>query len=48
MGYRVRSDAEGEFLVNRFPEYKGKVEYALVPDIETVCVLLPYAERTRI
>jgi len=30
----LRSDAAGEFLVNRFPEYKGKVSYVIIKDIE--------------
>ncbi|KAF9517341.1 hypothetical protein BS47DRAFT_524000 [Hydnum rufescens UP504] len=30
----VRTDAHGQFLVNRFPEYQGKVSYVLVPVIE--------------
>ncbi|KAF9517344.1 hypothetical protein BS47DRAFT_1359638 [Hydnum rufescens UP504] len=32
--YSVRTDAHGQFLVNRFPEYQGKVSYVLVPAIE--------------
>jgi len=30
----VRTDAQGQFLVNRFPEYHGKVSYVLIPVIE--------------
>ncbi|KAI0062404.1 NAD(P)-binding protein [Artomyces pyxidatus] len=30
----VRTEKQGEFLVNRFPEYEGKVAYTLVPDIQ--------------
>ncbi|KAF9517336.1 hypothetical protein BS47DRAFT_1483305 [Hydnum rufescens UP504] len=30
----VRTEAQGKFLVNRFPEYHGKVAYVIVPDIE--------------
>ncbi|KAI0042904.1 NAD(P)-binding protein [Auriscalpium vulgare] len=29
----VRNPAQGEFIVNRFPEYKGKVTSIVVPDI---------------
>jgi hypothetical protein len=34
--HSVRTDAQGQFIVNRFPEYKGKVTYVLVPVIEKV------------
>ncbi|KAF9517342.1 hypothetical protein BS47DRAFT_524015 [Hydnum rufescens UP504] len=30
----VRTDAHGQFIVNRFPEYQGKVSYVLIPVIE--------------
>ncbi|KAF9517352.1 hypothetical protein BS47DRAFT_1339614 [Hydnum rufescens UP504] len=30
----VRTDSQGQFLVNRFPEYHGKVSYVLIPVIE--------------
>ncbi|KAI0061159.1 D-lactaldehyde dehydrogenase [Artomyces pyxidatus] len=30
----VRNDRQGEFIENRFPEYKGKVSHINVPDIE--------------
>ncbi|KAI0061974.1 D-lactaldehyde dehydrogenase [Artomyces pyxidatus] len=30
----VRNDQQGEFIVNRFPEYKGKVSHINVPDIQ--------------
>ncbi|KAF8324554.1 uncharacterized protein EI90DRAFT_3129739 [Cantharellus anzutake] len=37
-GYSVlattRYKEEGEFLVRRFPSYKGKVEYTIIPDIQ--------------
>jgi hypothetical protein len=29
----VRNDAQGDDVVNNFPEYKGKVSYVIVPDI---------------
>lgn len=33
--FSVRNNGQGDFIVNRFPEYKGKVSYVIVPSIET-------------
>jgi len=30
----VRNAKQGDFIANRFPEYKGKISYTLVPDIQ--------------